>query len=225
MALDYVKEDLTRYIDQRNMTRIPADFQLVMFPHKGKQPSPFVDDINISNTPKRKADEILGYDPDSEIRWWFHPLIFADEIPLDSNMIEILADHSFFINSLCVYQPNFKEIYEKNKEAVKILSEVWNLPIQTFADAGIGKIGWGDMASNERKRMLTDAKKIARVLKSDFPELFGESGEADSTSGKFITDPPPPLEEKKGIMAKIKSISPKLGKKFSRKSSEEKMKL
>lgn len=221
MALDYVKEDLIRYIDHRNITRIPADFQLIMFPHKGKQPPPFVDDLNLSNNPKRKAHEVLGYDPESEIRWWFHPLIFADEIPLDPKVTEILISHSFFINPLCVSQPNYQEIYEKNKEAVKVFAEVWGLSVQTFVKAGNDKIGWGDMAANERKRMLVDAKKIARVLKSEFPEIFGESADAESTSGKFMAEP---LEEKKGIMAKIKGISPKLGKKFTRKSSEEKMK-
>ncbi len=41
MALAYVKEDLKKFISDRNIETLPDDFKWVLFPMRGHQPPPF----------------------------------------------------------------------------------------------------------------------------------------------------------------------------------------
>lgn len=234
MALDYAKEDLSRYLHNRDLTRLPFNFQLIMFPYRGRQPPPFDVSMMSQSFTDRSADTrlsskrsrnewsmessgpaglALGYNPDEEIRWWFHPLIFAGEIPLDSHARKIVTNHPLTINPLCAKSPKYRKIQEVNPSVIRDLADLNKLSPDSFGNAKETSIGWGDVAVSERYRMFCDVKRIARALKKDAPEIFGESGDVDS--GRFPNED----SKKSGFRAKIKSISPKFGRKFSRSTS------
>lgn len=246
MALDYAKEDLSRYLQARDLTRLPFNFQLIMFPYRGRQPPPF-DTFNITQSftdrspdtrqTKRSYSSVnssansevnllrmespssgLGYDPEQEIRWWFYPLIFAGEIPLDTHARKIVCNYPFTINPLCAKTPRYRKIQEVNPGVISDLSDLMKVPVTSFPSSTETSIGWSDVAVSERYRMFCDVKRIARALKKEAPEIFGESGDVDS--GRY-PDGVTPVEDqsKKGFRAKIKSISPKFGRKFSRSTS------
>lgn len=237
MALSYVQEDLSRYIDLHDLTGIPFNFQLVIFPYRGHQPPPFpaVED-STSDDPEPKEGSLLTVhrsafpfselgsteDYTNEIRWWFHPLIFAGEIPIRRRILKIVKSRPLNINPLCARNPDFQLIKKVNPNVISELhkTRVINDTIKS----------WGNLAAGERNRIFADVRLIAREFKKAYPENFGESGD-DSSQGSFRAGDGEAggadggegeREKKEGkFIKRLKKISPTIARKLTRKNEND----
>lgn len=244
MALSYVQEDLSRYLDLHDLTGIPFDFQLVMFPYKGYQPPPFpivTEDpgggglvvapneapgqtiithrmafpfSELGTTGESGTTEGRERYPDEvrEVRWWFHPLIFAGEIPIKRKILKIVKSRPLTINPLCARDPQFDLIKKANPGLVDEFNET-----RVFSDT---IKCWIRLASIERSKVFVSVSSIAREFKKAYPEEFGESGD-DAEAEEFRLDDERGErgEKREGkFMKRLKKISPTIARKLTKRN-------
>jgi len=234
MALEYVKEDLFSFISQRNFDKLPDGFYWVMFPYRGRQPPPF---------PKEYTDESSDYDEEgpavseervlpftnqgrdkgylNEIRWWFYPLVFIDDLPFDEKYRDIIASTAFLIGPLAGRNLDLGRVAKVNPNGVAQISK--NYEITRDGEKFLPPIE--EVAGTERFRVSVEVKEKAKVLKKTYPELFGET--TDSGSGGMMTlyEKETSRETSQGktkfsakVKAKLKKLSPTLSKKAEKSS-------
>lgn len=214
MALAYVKEDLKEFIKHRNFEQVPDLFYWVMFPYRGRQPPPFAEekipsgnDENFVSLPFSKSGFPTDYE--SEIRWWFYPLIFLGDLPFDDYYKNIISETKFVIGPLASETPNLGEIAIVNPKTLESISRRY-----VTKDGTIPPLK--EISQVERYRVITEAKNIALGLKRSYPELFGETAESDSiTKPKESEDLSPKHRKGKssGFRKRIKGWSPKFARK------------
>jgi hypothetical protein len=215
MALAYVKEDLKKFIRDRNIEDLPDDFKWVLFPMRGHQPPPFEKGISSEEssdyddpTPEEKLTVYTN-----EYRIWFYPLIFIGDLPFDEDYKRMIATTSFVIGPLSGENSNLKRVMKNNTSTVDLISKRY---ANVLKDGRITYPSLGEVAALERYRTLSEAKERLRSLKRTYPEIFGETTE---TVDSFRETPKLVRSKSKREMfkEKVKRISPTISKKFKKK--------
>ena len=232
MALEYVKEDLFSFISQRNFDKLPDGFYWVMFPYRGRQPPPFPREFTDESSeysdeaPVASEERVLPFtnqgltkEYTNEIRWWFYPLVFIDELPFDEKYRDIIASTAFLIGPLAGKNLNLERICKVNPRGVSQISQKYEIT----RDGKKSLPSIEEVAGTERFRVSVEVKEKAKNLKKSYPELFGETTDSGSVGVPTLYEKPPSLSQSKTkfstkFKAKLKKLSPTLSKK-SEKSS------